>query len=94
MATTPPPGLQPGQPVRVNGRGHFGRCGTVAFVIDGDEQSPMEVWVDFGGGMVVPVERHLLEPVGPADETGVVDPVARGLDALRASWPSRRDAPR
>jgi hypothetical protein len=88
MDITPAADLRLGQSVRVTGRGHLGRCGCVAFFVGDEESSETELWVDFGGGQVVPVERWMVEPINHADDIPVVDPVTGGLEALRTSWPS------
>ena len=92
MDATPPADLHLGQPVRVTGRGHLSRCGTVAFFVGDDASSMAEVWVDFGGGVVLPIERCMIESIARADDIGV-DPVAGGLRALGASWPAQRAHP-
>lgn len=78
--------LQPGQPVRVTGRGHLSRCGTVAFSVDEDESSEAEVWIDFGDSVIMPVDRCMIEPIALTDERGLTDPVVEGLEALHTSW--------
>ncbi|QUQ67184.1 hypothetical protein [Kutzneria sp. CA-103260] len=90
MNAPTPADLHRGQPVRVTGRGHLSRCGTIAFFVGDDASSAAEVWVDFGGGAVLSVERCMIEPVAPADDVRVADPVAAGLEALRTSWPEQR----
>lgn len=90
MDPTPAAGLQPGQPVRVTGRGHLSRCGTVAFIVGADSSLAEEVWVDFGAGELLRVDPCMVEPIVPTERAGVVDPVSGGLVALRTSWPSLR----
>ena len=85
MDVTPPVDLRPGQAVRLVGRGHLGRCGTVAFSIDDQQSAGVEVWVDFGAGVVVPVERCRMEPLAVVDDGGP-DP------APRTPWPPLRPA--
>ena len=73
--------------MRVTGRGHLSRCGTVAFFIGDGAPTASEVWVDFGAGVVVPVERCMIESAALIGESVIVDPVSGGLEALRTSWP-------
>jgi hypothetical protein len=78
------PDLPPGQRVRVFVKPHPGRLGMVV-VGEGDPPARC-VWVDFGDGVALPVDRRMIAPVVRAYDD-VIDPVEAGLAALRTWWP-------